>query len=78
APSPTTRLADRVSTLVTSAKWKVSSQTTSRQSLQIPLGTGLVPALAPSPTDGRHRTARPGACTASRQKKAYKSSHRWR
>ena len=31
---------------------------------------GLVPALPPSPTDGLHRTARPGACTASRPKTA--------
>ena len=77
APSTTTCLADLVSTLVTRAQSKVFSQTTSRQSHQIQVGAGLVPALEPSPTDGRHRTAGPGACTASRQKTMNNSSHRW-
>ncbi|MDE0462628.1 MAG: hypothetical protein OXH93_09475, partial [Caldilineaceae bacterium] len=71
-------LIDRVSIFVTGAYSKVSSQTTSRLSHQIPVGDGLVPALAPAPTDGRHRTARPSACTASRPKTASNSSHRWR
>ena len=43
------------------AQSKVSSQTTSRQSHQIPVGAGLVPALDPSPTDGLHPTAVSGA-----------------
>ncbi len=64
APSPTTCLVDRVSTLVTSAQSKVLSQTTSPQSHQIPAGAGLVPALA-RPTDELH--PRLGTHRASRQ-----------
>ena len=71
-------LIDRVSIFVTGAYSNVSSPTTSRHSHQIPVWAGLVPALAPSPTDGRHRTARPGACTASRPKTVNSASHRWR
>ena len=69
-------LIDRVSLFVTGAYSNVSSQTTSRQSHQIPAGAGPVPALASAPTDGRHRTARPGPCTASRPKTVCKASHR--
>ncbi|MCY4081713.1 MAG: hypothetical protein OXF54_15825, partial [Caldilineaceae bacterium] len=76
-PRPTTCLIDRVSLFVTGAYSKVSSQTTSRQSHQIPTGAGHVNALAHSPTDGLHRTARPGSCTASRQKTVNYASHRW-
>ena len=36
-----------------------------------------VPALAPAPTDGLHRTTRPGACTASRPNTVNSASHRW-
>ena len=77
-PPPTTCLIDRVSIFVTGAYSNVSSPTTSRQSHQIPVCAGLVPALALSPTDARHRTAGPGACTASRPKTVIDSSHRWR
>ena len=56
---------------------KELSQTTSRQSHEIPAGAGLVPALAPSQTDGLHRTARPEACTASRPKTVNNAGHGW-
>ncbi len=70
-------LIDRVPTFVTGAYSNVSSPTTSRQSHQVPLRAGLVPALAPAPTDGLHRTAGPGACTASRSKTVNNAIHRW-
>ena len=89
-PLPTTCLADLVSLFEqvpsrkSFAKPRPASpranlaQTKPRHSLLTPLHSLLasVPALAPSPTAGRHRTARPGACPASRPKTAYISSHR--
>ena len=75
APSPTTSLAYPVSKFVAGPQSKVSSPTTSRQSHQIPVGAGPVPALA-RPTEGRHPTARPGACTVSRPKTVNNASHR--
>ncbi len=71
-------LIDRVSIFVTGAYSNVSSPTTSRQSHQVPLRAGLVPALTPSPTDRLHSTARPAACTASRPKTVNNPGHRWR
>ena len=62
--------------IATGAQPKEFRQTTSPQSHVFPVGAGLVPALAPSPTDGLHPTARPGACTASRPKTVNTSSHR--
>ncbi|MDE0464359.1 MAG: hypothetical protein OXH93_18200, partial [Caldilineaceae bacterium] len=61
-------LIDLVSILVTGAYSNVSSQTTSRQSHQNPLRAGIVPAPAPAPTVGLHRTARFGPRTAFRPK----------
>jgi len=71
-------LIDRVSIFVTGAYSNVSSQTTSRQSHQSPAGAGPVPSLAPAPTDGLHRTARTGSCTASHPKTLYNASRCWR
>ncbi|MCZ0940982.1 MAG: hypothetical protein OXJ55_20245, partial [Caldilineaceae bacterium] len=70
-------LPDRVSIFETGALSKVSSPTGSRQSHQIPVGAGLVPSLAPAPTEERRRTARPGARTASRPKTVNNPGRRW-
>ncbi len=66
-PPPTTCLVDLVSTLVTCAQSKGFRQTPSRQSHQIPVGAGPVPAFASPPTDGTHDNVRPGASPASIQ-----------
>ena len=75
APSPTTCLADQVSTFGTGACPRGVRPTTFLQLRQFPVGAGLVPALA-RPTDVRHRKARPGACTASRPKTVNNASRR--
>ena len=77
APSPTTCLADLVSTFVIGACPRGVRRTTFLQPRQFPVGAGLVPALAHSPTHQRHPTAKHLACTASRQEMANNSSHRW-
>ena len=76
APGPTTCLADLVSTFGTGACPKGVRHTTFLQPRQFPVGAGLVPALARL-TDGLHHEARPGACTASRQKTLSNFRHRW-
>ena len=75
APSPTTCLADLVSKFGTGACPRGVRHTTFLQPRQSPVGAGLVPALE-RPTDGLQRKARPGACTASRQKTFINFCHR--
>ncbi|MCZ0941301.1 MAG: hypothetical protein OXJ55_21865, partial [Caldilineaceae bacterium] len=62
APPPQTPpycLPDLVSTLVTGAQSKMSSQTTSRQSHQIPVGACPVPLEKPDHNIACHRRAFP-------------------
>ena len=61
--------------IVTGAYPRGVRHTTFLQPRQFPVVAGLVPALA-RPTDGLHRKARPGACTAFRQKTLTDFCHR--
>ena len=77
APGPITCLIDRVPVFATGAQSTEFLRPRSLQSHRIPVGAGLVPALAHHPIYGPRDKSQPGACLPSLQEPVNDSSHSW-